>query len=184
MQLILVQAASSLDPGDKRIDDETPLSAEGRRQAAALARDLHDVDVVAVYSGPAISAVETAEPIAVSHGLPILREPSLSAAPPVDRPTELSNPALQLAARVGQLATVQEQAWAFVQSLRAIHDNDAIVCVAGELTARTFVARAINLPLDNLQRLHAAPAAQTAIQFRGDRVLVLRLNDTCHLDGL
>lgn len=46
-----------------------PLTAEGRRQAEALADALRDEPVLAVYASPAVRARQTAVPVAARHGL-------------------------------------------------------------------------------------------------------------------
>lgn len=53
------------------------LNEKGRKQAQSLAAALKDVPLKAVYSSPLERAVETAGPIAESHGLKIIREPDL-----------------------------------------------------------------------------------------------------------
>src|SRR5512136_313555 len=57
-----------------------PLTELGRRQADALAQALADVPLAAIYSSPIIRAVQTAQIVAASNGLPLeiadaLREP-------------------------------------------------------------------------------------------------------------
>jgi probable phosphoglycerate mutase len=48
-----------------------PLTEEGHRQAAELARSLATEPVVAVYASTAVRAQQTAEPVAAAHGLPV-----------------------------------------------------------------------------------------------------------------
>lgn len=52
-------------------DNAHPLSTEGRRAAEALARQLSNVPVRAVYSSPYRRARDTVEPIAMQHGVPV-----------------------------------------------------------------------------------------------------------------
>lgn len=48
------------------------LNAEGRAQAQALGERLASTPIAAVYSSPLERTVETAEPIAAGHGLPVV----------------------------------------------------------------------------------------------------------------
>lgn len=53
------------------------LNEKGQKQAEALAEALKDVPLKAVYASPLERAMETAKPIAESHGLKIIQEPDL-----------------------------------------------------------------------------------------------------------
>jgi alpha-ribazole phosphatase len=48
---------------------DVPLSAEGRRQAAALGAALSTIPLARVYSSPLARALDTAAPVAAPHGL-------------------------------------------------------------------------------------------------------------------
>lgn len=54
------------------------LNARGQKQAQALGEALKDVPIRAVYSSPLERAMETAAPIASTHGLQIVPEPDLT----------------------------------------------------------------------------------------------------------
>jgi len=56
---------------------DRPLTEQGRRQAAALAERLANVEIDAVYSSDLLRAVETAEPVARRLGLPLQTLPEL-----------------------------------------------------------------------------------------------------------
>jgi len=53
------------------------LNENGRKQAQALGEALKDFPITAIYSSPLERAMETAEPIAKAHKLPINQEPDL-----------------------------------------------------------------------------------------------------------
>lgn len=53
------------------------LNEKGQKQAQALSEALKDVPLKALYSSPLERAIETAQPIADSHKLTIVQEPSL-----------------------------------------------------------------------------------------------------------
>ena len=52
------------------------LNPTGRAQAETIAKELADLDVVAVYSSDLSRARDTAEPIARSHGLDVVSDPA------------------------------------------------------------------------------------------------------------
>ncbi len=54
---------------DGSYDHRTPLSALGRRQAAAVPEALASAGIAAVYASPATRAIETAQPLAAAVGL-------------------------------------------------------------------------------------------------------------------
>src|SRR4029453_10520906 len=56
---------------------DTPLSEEGRQQAASLARRLKDDTLAAVYCSPMRRTLETASHIAGSPGVPPVTRPGL-----------------------------------------------------------------------------------------------------------
>lgn len=54
----------------------TPLSARGKKEAAAVARSLANTKVTAIYSSDLPRAVKTAEPLARAANLPIVQTPA------------------------------------------------------------------------------------------------------------
>jgi broad specificity phosphatase PhoE len=53
------------------------LNERGQKQAQALGEALKDIPIKAIYSSPLERALETSEPIAISHNLQIIQEPDL-----------------------------------------------------------------------------------------------------------
>jgi broad specificity phosphatase PhoE len=53
------------------------LNERGQKQAQALGEALKDIPIKAIYSSPLERALETAQPISISHNLPIIQEPDL-----------------------------------------------------------------------------------------------------------
>ncbi|MGD2205331.1 MAG: histidine phosphatase family protein, partial [Anaerolineae bacterium] len=73
MNLLLIRHGLNDWVGEK-LAGWTPgvhLNDKGRVQAAALAEQLADVPVAAIYSSPLERTLETAEPLAEAHGLPV-----------------------------------------------------------------------------------------------------------------
>ena len=57
---------------------DVPLNPTGQRQAAALAAQLRAEPIAAVYSSTLQRAYDTAVPIAMAHGLAVVRDPRLN----------------------------------------------------------------------------------------------------------
>ncbi|MEX0785313.1 MAG: histidine phosphatase family protein [Dehalococcoidia bacterium] len=74
--MLSVDLVAHMDAGDRKqwaVDqNERPLSDLGRRQADALADALASESIDALYSGPALRARQTLEPLAKRLGLPIV----------------------------------------------------------------------------------------------------------------
>jgi broad specificity phosphatase PhoE len=64
-----------MDAGDRtkwtRDQDERPLSELGRAQAEALAHELGEVDIEAIFASPALRARETVKPLAEYRGIDV-----------------------------------------------------------------------------------------------------------------
>ena len=75
--VVLVRHGSTEWNESKRAQGQADihLSERGRREAERTARRLADVPVAAVYSSDLVRAVETARPIAASHGLEVVTDP-------------------------------------------------------------------------------------------------------------
>lgn len=72
LRLILVRHGETASNVIHSLDSKPPgppLTEEGQRQAAAVARDLSGEPVVAVYASIAVRAQQTAAPVAAAHGL-------------------------------------------------------------------------------------------------------------------
>lgn len=179
---------------------DVPLSDLGRRQAEALADALRDVDLRAVYSSPLERARETARAIAMPHDLTVTVEPDLiemdvggmegltGAEMRARYPDFLTQwagpegPRARMPEGGESLAEVQERAWQVIDRLQAIHPDDAVAAVSHNFVISSLVCRAIGVPLSDFRRMRYNVASRTVIDFRPDRVLVVELNDLCHLE--
>jgi 8-oxo-(d)GTP phosphatase len=79
-------------------DDLRPLSVKGRRQAGGLAVSFADRPIAGVWSSPALRCVQTVEPLAAEHGLPVRTADWLVEGTPagivVDQTLRLDGPAI------------------------------------------------------------------------------------------
>ena len=132
--VLLIRHATSEPPiadGSEALDNERPLTDDGRRAAERLAERLRGEPVGAVFSSPYRRAMETMQPIAAMHALPIrtlddLRERRLSSSP-LAEPAFLE--ALQRAREDPDLALPGGESTNDVRR-RALHALDEIRCTA------------------------------------------------------
>jgi alpha-ribazole phosphatase len=151
---------------------DVPLSAEGRRQAGALAAALADVPLTAVYSSPLARARDTAAPIAAGRGLEPAVDEALAemdfgeleglsydeiraARPDVFRawmetPTSVRFP------RGESFADLRERVLAAVGGLRERHHGEAVAVVAHGGVVRVVLADALGLADGAVFRLDQA----------------------------
>ena len=151
---------------------DVPLSAEGRRQAGALAAALADVPLAAVYSSPLTRARDTAAPIAAGRGLePVVDEAlaeidfgeleglaydEIRAARPdafrewMETPTSVRFPGGE------SFADLRERVLVAIGGLRERHRGDAVAVVAHGGVVRVVLADALGLADGAVFRLDQA----------------------------
>lgn len=170
------------------------LNARGHEQAQALAEELAQLQLSAVYASPLERAAETAAPIATRHGLRVITRQGLLE---VDigswQGKTLKSLQKRKLWRDVQLAPsrirfpegetfveAQTRVVREIEELRAKHSGvkDAIVCVAHADVIKLAIAYYIGLPLDLFQRLAVAPASISVLVFHASTVKLVRLNDT------
>jgi broad specificity phosphatase PhoE len=209
MQIILVRHGETASNRDSlalgRAD--VPLTETGVLQAKLVAARLADearlgLTVEAVYSSPLTRALTTAEPIAVCLGVGTVREPALIEMD-VGEMDGLTREGLRerypefmkdwFSERGGQvpmpggesLQQVQDRAWAFVESLRERHpEQAAVIAVTHNFVIRTIVCRALGVPLYDFRRFEIDLASITRLEFRGARTLVTSMNESFHLKSV
>jgi len=180
--------------------EDVPLNERGRRQAAALTASLAGVPATAIYASPLRRAVETARPLAEALGLEVQVDDDLIEMAVGDleglSPRELSErygdflrewfstQAGNLRMPGGEsLQDVQDRAWAAIERLRERHPEETVVVVTHNFTIHAILCRALGLPLASFRRLRHDLAAKAVLELRDDRVIVISLNDTCHLEA-
>jgi broad specificity phosphatase PhoE len=200
VKVILVRHCETSHNRDGRVQgrSDAPLTERGCIQAQRLAERLNGQPIGAVYSSPLHRALETAEPIAAALGLAVQTEPSLIEIDAGEMDgltgTEMRErfPEFMRAWLAGpdggiplpggeSLDQVQERAWSFVERLRDRSDLDAAVCVTHYFVLLAVIARAVKLPLANISRMRQALGSISIVEFRNERVQVIKLNETCHL---
>lgn len=180
-----------------RID--VPLNGTGVRQAEAAASWLTDQPVQAVYASPLIRTRMTAAAIAAPHNLDVRIVDGLvemdvgemdgltsaemrSRFPDFLRQwTGPDGPTLRMPG--GEtLAEVQQRARDAVEALAATHPDDTVVVTTHNFVLCTLLCWALGMPLAEFRRFRIAVASVTALNINAGRVLVVGLNQTCHLE--
>jgi probable phosphomutase (TIGR03848 family) len=189
------------DLTNKQLVGRTPgvhLSELGRKQAAGLVDRLRGVPVAAVYSSPLDRSLETASPLAVDRGLPVLADGGLSE---VDygewsgqefkhlRKTDLwpGAPPRPAPARFPEGEAVREAQARIVGSLETIandHPKDCVAVFSHSDMIKFAVAHLVGIHLDLFQRLVISPVSVTAIVLGGPAPALVHLNDTGGLQDL
>lgn len=179
--------------------DDVPLNERGRWQAERLGRALASEPLAAVYASPLVRALDTARAVAEPHGLTVeiderlvemeigevdglsfdevrKRYPDLLAAWAGEQGPTRAMPGGE------RLLDVQERAWQAVSELAARNAGESIAVVTHNFVILSVLARALGIELSQFRRLRHAVAAVSVLDFSPQRVMAVRLNDTCHLE--
>ncbi len=180
--------------------DDVPLNERGLRQAEQVARALARQPLAAVYSSPLQRALSTARAIAEPQELEVkleerLIEMDIGEAEGLTFAEVRSRYPNFLATWAGpegparpmpggeRLLDVQERAWSAVDELAARHGEEAVAAVTHNFVILSILARVLGIELAQFRRLRHSVGAIAEVDFSPRRVMVVRLNDTCHLQG-
>ncbi len=170
------------------------LNAEGQAQAQALGARLAGTPLAAVYSSPMERALETAEPVAAAHGLPVIQVEGLyetDCGEWAGQPVEDVNK-LELWRQIqfypsgvrfpGGESVVEAQARmvAALEQLRAAHPGQTIAAVSHSDPIKAVLVHYLGMPLDLFQRLVIEPASLTELAFTPNGPRLVRYNDCAH----
>jgi len=206
-EVYLVRHADALPDAEEVVAggyDEQALSDLGRRQAQALAERLRTAGIAAIYSSPLARAVRTARPLAEALEQEVrpeegLREVRLGPVGPEAfasaTPQELSE-ALRQRLRDSALLALSTGGWSSIpgtepsEELRArvtvalariaaAHPGERVVAISHAGSINAYFAAMLGITQD-----YFFPTANTAIsvvRIKGERRLLLTLNDVAHL---
>jgi broad specificity phosphatase PhoE len=210
MKLILVRHGET-PPNRDRISlgrADPALSDLGRRQADAVGRWIATSSdagrIAAVYTSPQLRSRQTAQAIGEAlkiESVEVLEEliemdvgdaDGLTSQELRERFPEFLRDwvgegvaELKMPGGGESLLDVQKRAWAGVERLREAHaPEDAVIAVTHNFVIRTLVCHALGMSLADFRRFQQDLAALTTIEFRGQRVIVTKINETCHLEGV
>ena len=179
---------------------DVPLNERGRWQAERLADALRGEPLAAVYSSPLRRTLDTAGGIAAAHGFEVVVEERLIEMEigevdgmPFDEvrsryPEFLAMWASAEGPRVPmpggeRLVDVQERAWSAVTELAARHGEEAVAAVTHNFVILSLLTKVLGIELSQFRRLQHAVAAVSVVDIAPGRTLLVRMNDTCHLEG-
>ncbi len=197
-RLVLVRHASTTHSAAMRFSgrNDLPLDDAGRAQAAALARRPYR-GVAAVVSSPLRRALETAQAIADSLGLPVttnddLIELDFGAWEGLTVAEVRERYPAELAAWQGSPDTATpggESFGALARRVRrgrdaliAAHPDRTVIVVTHVSPIKTLVRTALDAPFESIYRMHLDPASVSMLDYFADGTSSMRLfNDTAHL---
>ncbi len=178
---------------------DIPLDETGRAQAVLAAERLKNLHLSAIYTSPLLRARQTAEAVAIQHGLNVIPHPLL-----VERDfgiwegeefSALTNkypdgirlwredPVAYTPENAESLTDVLARCTTFLKELCARHgDEEKVLVVSHSIPLRLMVAHLIGLPPARLHSLRMDNAAYTELLLREKYNTLLVLNDTGHLN--
>jgi len=202
-RLILVRHGhvEGISPERFRGRAELPLSPQGRRQATATAEAIaRRWNFAAVYTSPMGRAVETGETIAARRSLKTQPLPALN---DIDygqwqwkthEEVQGSSPALferwlnapDMARFPGgeSLADLTARAADAVRLMVDHYPDDVVIAVGHDSVNRAILMQALAQPLSAYWRLGQSPCGISEIEIVADRMRVVRMNETAHLEVL
>ena len=168
---------------------DIPLNDAGIAQSRALAEHFGSLDVTAVMSSSSRRAELTAETIASPHGLTVTAQDDLREldfggldGAPLREMRELfpdffehwtRDPATAQFPDGGEtLQTLQDRAWAVVESIARSHEpQDNVIVVSHAFALYSVMCRALGMPLSNYGRLRITPGSFSLLVSRTPNVI-------------
>jgi probable phosphoglycerate mutase len=174
------------------------LSDKGREQAAALGERLSTLPLAAVYASPIERTMQTAEAVAVPHGLTVRELPGVIEADyggwtggklgdlvkedlwrTVQRaPSRARFPDGE------SLAEMQVRMVAALETVVAQHPGEIVVVVSHADPIKSAIAHYTGAHLDHFQRIVVSPASVTVFQLSAHGAAMVKCNDTGSLEEL
>ncbi len=200
LRLFAIRHAETVWSRERRFagSRDIPLTAEGRRQCAALAQALAGSSIAAVYASPLARARESAEPLAAAQGIPLHLEPDfremgfgdwegltrdeVAQRFPEEYAVWRATPERFLRPGGEPLTAVAERVSRALTALRSTHDKETVVLVSHAVVTRLLVLAALGLGPERLWSVEASPAGISEIEYRDDWVTVHRVNTLAHLE--
>jgi probable phosphoglycerate mutase len=174
---------------------EVHLNDQGKAQASRLADELRKFPIKAIYTSPLERGVETAQPIADVHKLPVRILPALLEidfgqweGQDIDQLKE-GRLWKQVQGKPGEFrfpggesfAEAQQRVVKGLVSLsHEYSEDDLLVCVSHSDVIRLAVTHFLGMPLDSFQRIRISPASVTVLHLNGGQAFFGPIN--CTLD--
>ena len=177
------------------------LDETGLEQAKATGEALRTVKIAAVYSSPLSRAVQTAEAVAMPHGLAVNQDDSfidlnfgvwqgLSVKEVEARYPELyatwrKQPHKARFPEGEGLDEVRERAMAGLERLASTHpQEETIVIVSHRVVTKLILCAALGLDNSHFWQITQDTCCINLLEYTGGRYIIHLINDTCHLRGL
>jgi probable phosphomutase (TIGR03848 family) len=174
------------------------LSADGRKQAQALAERLAGLPVAAVYASPIERTTQTAAAVAERHALPVRELPGALEADYGEwtggklaelAKTELWKTVQRAPSRARfpggeSLAEMQARIVGSLEEVVSEHPGEIVVVVSHADPIKSAIAHYTGVHLDLFQRIVVSPASVTAFQLSAHGAAMVKCNDTGSLDEL
>ena len=175
-----------------------PLSENGRRQAAALARFLAPFEFAAIYSSPMRRTLETVSPIAESRGLAVasidaLRECSVGRwaglswdeirkREPRECQRFLADPADVRHPDGESYRDLASRVTSAIQEILLQHRGQNILIMAHNMVNRVLLAGMLGVDLRNVRRIRQTNCCINVLEHREEVTEVLTVNSVWHLN--
>jgi broad specificity phosphatase PhoE len=177
---------------------DVPLSANGIRQAEALARRLVGEEPAAVYCSPLARAVVTAQYLCGDQtprsveGLIDISYGAWEGVPNSQIVTQyadlyrrwLSEPHLVRPPGGETLAEVRERAAGALRQIVAGHPGATVVVVSHRVVNKIVLCAALGVGDEGFWRIRQDTCCLNILEWDRERFAVTLVNDTCHLRGL
>lgn len=180
---------------------ELPLSALGKKQAAALASRIgRTAKPSAIYASPLARCQHTAQAISRTTGarvqtLPDLIDtdygqwqgrthPEVESHWPREFQSWFEHPDLTAIPDGETLAAVLVRSTAVMRKMLAEHHDDTVVLVGHDSINRVMLLHALGLPLSHYWRIKQDPCCVNEFRIDSNGCTILRINETYHLIDL
>ncbi len=199
-RLVLVRHAVTAQTGPL-LSGRTPgidLSDTGRGQATRLGERMAGLPVAAVYASPIERTTQTAEAVAVHHGLPVRPLPGVIEADYGEwtggaikdlATTDLWKVVQRAPSRARfpggeSLTEMQARMVTALEGVVAAHPGELVVVVSHADPIKAAIAHYTGVHLDLFQRIVVSPASVTVFELGPHGAAMLKCNDTGTLDEL
>lgn len=178
---------------------DIPLSDNGRSQANRLAAILAESPIKAVYASPLSRAVETAIAVARVKGMEVNVHDAfidmdfgdwegLSVEEARDRDPELyaiweCAPDDFVPPQGESLAAIRNRAEEGLAQIVESHPDQLIVVVTHRVVCKLLICSILGLPSTAFWKIQQDVCCLNAFSIDGDTSVLLRMNDTCHLQA-
>lgn len=176
------------------------LNEKGRAQARAIALNLREEPLIAIYSSPISRAIETAEAVNCYHQVPLQQRDGLMEMNfgdfdgmladdfSRDQPDFLrkwfEDPAAVRMPNGESLQEVQVRSWAVMEEIVKKHYEGSVLVCGHNFVNTVLLCNILGLELTNFRRLRQSLGAVSIIERTRGLYSMVCVNDTCHLKGL